>query len=95
MRVEAEIDVRALRRIALLVRRAKEDWGPCCVELNEIADVLERMKRNVALRTPFSGDDLRTMVSLVRDLACESSRHERLHDPVVSELRDLAEQLTP
>ena len=92
MRVETETDVRALRRIALLVRRAREDGGSCA-ELDGISDVLERMKRNIAHGTAVAGDDLREMVSLARDISCERARTDRLHVAVIDELRDLAGHL--
>ncbi len=94
MRVEADTDVRALRRIALLVRRAREDCLPCSDELREIAGIIERMKQNVALDTPFPGDDLRAMASLAGRLSCELRGENRVHEAVITELRDLAEQLT-
>ena len=95
MRVEAEADARALRRVALLVWRAREDDDACRVELDEIAEVLERMKRSIALGTPLSGEDLREVVSRVRDLSCDEPRNGRLHDALISELRDLAHEITP
>jgi len=95
MRVEMDTDVRALRRIALLVLRAKEDGGPCLPELEEIGEVIERMKRDVALGTPFIGEDLREMASLVGGLPCDTDDHGRVHRVVVGELRDLVAQLTP
>lgn len=95
MRVEAETDVRALRRLTLLVRRAKEDGLPCSNELGKIASILDRMRRSVALGTPSVGDDLRAVASLVGELSCERRSENRVHEAVITELRDLTDQLTP
>jgi len=95
MRVEADTDVRALRRIALLVRRAREDWGGECPELNGIAAVIERMKRDIVLGKQLVGTDLRRMASLVGGLSCRAAATSRLNQLVVGELRDLVSHMVP
>ncbi len=88
-------DVRSLRRIALLVVRAREDWGPCCQELEDIALAIEHMKRDVALGSPHVAVDLRRIASLVRNLSCGATDRQSLQQSVMGELRDLVAQLTP
>ncbi|GEM_PF-5358964 len=63
-------DVPTLRRISLLVMRARDDETEDEIHdgLEKITSVIERMKRSVALGTPFSPADRRALRALVRGL---------------------------
>ncbi len=93
--IQLEGNVRALRRIALLVIRAKEDWGPFCSDLDDIARVIERIKREIALGSRLTADEVGEMASLVTGLSsCSTVEGGPLQRAVVSELRDLVAELS-
>jgi len=88
------LDVSTLRRVALLVMRARDDASPGAVhdELAKIGPVIERMKRSVAIGSPFATNDVMSLFMLVKRLPRAGSAHsasEIVQASTISELRDL------
>jgi hypothetical protein len=89
-------DVMALRRIALLVMRARDDASPGAIHdgLAKITLVIERMKRSVAVGSPPEGNDVVSLYTLVKRLpktACDAhSASDIVRWSAINELRDLA-----
>lgn len=66
--------IAALRRIALLVIRAREETsGAVNDRLFKISSVIESMKRSIAIGSPPAGEDVARLQTLVRQLPKRSS----------------------
>lgn len=89
----------SLRRISLLVMRAREDSSPGSLQdgLVKISPVIERMKRSVAVGSPFERADVASLFQIVRRLprgsGHEHSAREVVQSSTVSELRDLVSRV--
>lgn len=84
----------ALRRIALLVIRAREETsGAVSDRLFKISSVIENMKRSIALGSPLAVEDVARLQALVKQLPKRSSTPRTASEIVrwstFSELRDL------
>jgi len=95
MRVEANTDIRTLRRIALLVTRLREHAAELNPELNAVTAILDRIKRRVALEEPLSSDEFREMARLVAALTTKTAAPTPLNQATVGELRELLAHISP
>ena len=98
---QAEDDTPTLRRIALLVLRARQDETPGAVRdlLDAITSVIENVKRSIALDSCADQSDLvrlRKLVSrLPRGNGDPRSAAEIVRWSVMTELRELVTRLVP